>query len=366
MNIMKQTFLLFLLLSITLTAFAQDATLIYKNTVNSTVTIETEDGLGSGFFVGENIIATNYHVIKGDTVAYCYTNNSGIKYKIEGYVAVDTTVDLILLKVSGLKRTPIRLSPTPVEIGQKIYVIGSPKGLPATISDGIVSALRDFDGYKLIQITAATSPGSSGGPVLNSKGELIGVSVASLKEGQNLNFAIPKSNLKVLMNNKKISALSLATLIQENNKVIVTAPFKPDNIQIVNKGTSVIIGTQEWATVNLNVTTFRNGDPIPEVESTDDWLLSSDQYNGKPAWCYYKGDLANASESGKLYNWYAVHDSRGLAPPGWHIPSEEEWDILVKYLGGSWEAGRKMKSAFGWENNGNGDNSCCFSAFPRG
>jgi antitoxin component YwqK of YwqJK toxin-antitoxin module len=209
---MRRTFLLFILFYSAITAFAQDATLIYKNTVNSTVTIETDDALGSGFFVAANIIATNYHVIRGDTEAYCYTNNSDTKYRIEGYVAVDTSADLILLKVSGLRRTPIRIATIPTEIGQKVYVIGSPKGLPTTISDGIVSAIRDFDGYKLIQITAPISHGSSGGPVLNSNGELIGISVASLKEGQNLNFAIPKANLKALMNNKRTYPLSLAIL----------------------------------------------------------------------------------------------------------------------------------------------------------
>ena len=107
-------------------AFAQDATLIYNKTVNSTVTIETDNGLGSGFFVGENIIATNYHVIEGATTAYCYTNNSTTKYKIEGYLAADKSVDLILLKVSELNKPTIKFATTSVSPGQKIYVLGSP------------------------------------------------------------------------------------------------------------------------------------------------------------------------------------------------------------------------------------------------
>ena len=172
--------------------FSQDASLIYKNTVNSTVTIETDIGLGSGFFVAPNIIATNYHVMEGSTNASCILNNSDIEYKIDGYVGVDKSVDLILLKVTTLNKPAIKFSVTTASIGQKVYVIGSPQGLPATISDGIISGMRDFEGKKLLQMPASISPGSSGGPVLNSIGELIGISVSQLTDGQNLNFAIPK------------------------------------------------------------------------------------------------------------------------------------------------------------------------------
>jgi hypothetical protein len=214
----KQAMLIVFLIGLFGLAQAQDATVIYKKNVNSTVTIETDNGLGSGFFVGENIIATNYHVIEGATEAYCYTNNSTTKYKIEGYLAADKSVDLILLKVQVLNKPAIKFATTNVTPGQKIYVLGSPKGLPATISDGIVSALRDFEGYKLIQITAPISPGSSGGPVLNSNGELIGISVGQFADGQNLNFAIPKSNLELLLSFKKTEAMSFSTLYTTNKR----------------------------------------------------------------------------------------------------------------------------------------------------
>lgn len=194
------------------TLIAQDAKLVYNKTVNSTVTIETDKGMGSGFFVGQNIIATNFHVLEGTTTAYCYTNNSNTRYNIEGFVAVDTSADLILLKVIGLNRTPLKLAQKPVVTGQKIFVLGSPKGLPATISDGLVSGLRDFNGHKFIQITAPISRGSSGGPVLNAVGELIGVSVGQINDGQNLNFAIPKTYLQTLLNSKKSKAELLTAL----------------------------------------------------------------------------------------------------------------------------------------------------------
>ena len=88
---------------------AQSAELVYKNNVNSTVTIETEIGQGSGFFVGPNLIATNFHVIEGATEAFCYTNSSAAKYEIEGYVALDKEVDLVILKVLA-SVLPIRIS----------------------------------------------------------------------------------------------------------------------------------------------------------------------------------------------------------------------------------------------------------------
>jgi hypothetical protein len=210
---MKNLLILSFVLSSATHFFSQDASLIYKNTVNSTVTIITDNGSqGSGFFVAPNIIATNYHVVEGATNASCILNNSDIEYKIDGYVGVDVPVDLILLKVSTLNKPAIRFSVTTASIGQKVYVIGSPQGLPATISDGIISGMRDFEGYKLIQMSAPISPGSSGGPVLNSRGELIGISVLQYKEGQNLNFAIPMDNLKILMDFKKDTPISLNKL----------------------------------------------------------------------------------------------------------------------------------------------------------
>jgi len=220
---MKQVLLLSTLFIWGTIAFAQDATQIYKNTVNSTVTIETDNSLGSGFFVADNIIATNYHVIEGASFAYCYTNNSSTKFKIEGYLAADKSVDLILLKVSGLNRTAIKMASASITPGQKIYALGSPKGLPATISDGIVSGLRDFEGYKLIQMTAPISPGSSGGPVLNQQGELVGVSVSQLKDGQNLNFAIPKSNVQLLLSYKQNYPSSFSSLYSSKKKSNSTA-----------------------------------------------------------------------------------------------------------------------------------------------
>jgi uncharacterized protein (TIGR02145 family) len=131
---------------------------------------------------------------------------------------------------------------------------------------------------------------------------------------------------------------------------------------------TVTIGTQVWMTKNLNVDKFRNGDPIPEAKSKEEWEKAGD--NKQPAWCYYNNDPSNGALYGKLYNWYAVNDSRGLAPQGWHIPTDEEWWALTDFLGGEEKAGAKMKSKDGWNSDffdgKNGTNSSGFSGLPGG
>ena len=126
----------------------------------------------------------------------------------------------------------------------------------------------------------------------------------------------------------------------------------------------VKIGTQVWMTKNLDVTKFRNGDVIPEAKSAGEWKAYADA--GEAAWCYYENDPKNGEKYGKLYNWYAVNDPRGLAPKGWHIPSDEEWTVLRDYLGGEEKTGAKMKSKTEWTEDGKGTNSSGFSGLPGG
>ena len=132
---------------------------------------------------------------------------------------------------------------------------------------------------------------------------------------------------------------------------------------------SVRIGNQEWMTRNLDVDRFRNGDLIPHIESNEEWEYAGE--NGQPACCYYDNDPENGKKYGKLYNWYAVADNRGLTPAGWHVPSDDEWTSLVEFLGK--DSGLKMKSVNDWIKwdyylgiNPNGDNSSGFNALPGG
>jgi len=127
---------------------------------------------------------------------------------------------------------------------------------------------------------------------------------------------------------------------------------------------TIRIGAQDWMTKNLNVSTFRNGDVIPQAKSTEEWEAFWE--TEEPAWCYYENDPANGEKYGKLYNWYAVRDSRGLAPRGFHVPSDGEWTVLTDYLGGADIAGYKMKTKSGWYLDGTSTNSSGFSGLPGG
>ena len=140
----------------------------------------------------------------------------------------------------------------------------------------------------------------------------------------------------------------------ENIKFQVRA--KSDKIETVK------IGTQEWTTKNLNVSTYSNGDVIPEVTDPKVWANLT-----TGAWCYYDNDPKNEAIYGKLYNGYAVNDPRGLAPEGYHIPLDLEWNILIKYLGGEQVAGGKMKSNDLWRlPNSSATNESGFTGIPSG
>ena len=125
---------------------------------------------------------------------------------------------------------------------------------------------------------------------------------------------------------------------------------------------TVTIGSQVWMSQNLNVSTFRNGDSIPEAKTMQEWEKARQEE--KPAWCYNDNNPLNGEKYGKLYNWHAVNDPRGLAPVGYHVPSEAEWTVLTDYLGDV--VGEKMKSTIGWSKNGNGSNESGFNGLPGG
>lgn len=131
-----------------------------------------------------------------------------------------------------------------------------------------------------------------------------------------------------------------------------------------NKYKTIEIGNQEWIVNNLDVCHFRNGEPIQEVKTAEEWEKVGKE--GQPAWCYYENDPENGKKYGKLYNWYAVDDPRGLAPAGWHVPSDTEWSQLTDYFGGWQVAGTKLKSRSGWKKKGNGTNESGFNGLPGG
>lgn len=166
-------------------------------------------GSGSGFAVGERLIATNQHVVAHATRMRALLPAKRA-VEVLGVVAEDERRDLALVRLppgESLKPLPLFATPSLIEPGDRVVVVGSPLGLAGTISEGIVAAVRpeglgpeadELQGQPLLQITAPISPGSSGSPVLNDGGEVIGVAVGILTQGQNVNFAIPVEFLAAL------------------------------------------------------------------------------------------------------------------------------------------------------------------------
>jgi uncharacterized protein (TIGR02145 family) len=133
---------------------------------------------------------------------------------------------------------------------------------------------------------------------------------------------------------------------------------------------TVNVGTQEWLGKNLNVDRFANGNIITHAQTKEEWKSAWKQK--QPAWCYYEifgeykpeyGETIGR-KYGKLYNWYAVTDPRGLCPIGWHVPNDSEWDALINHLGGPETAGAKLKSTTGWVSGGGGNNISGLAFLP--
>ena len=173
--------------------------------------------------------------------------------------------------------------------------------------------------------------------------------------------------------------MSTFTVFSQNQSLPVLKMYKRDNSVVTTPLTDidslvhvsilpteillhVKIGYQVWTAKNLEVSTYRNGEPIRHASTPEEWQDATTKKEG--AWCYYDFDAKNGVIYGKLYNWFSVNDKRGLAPAGYHIPSDAEWSVLTESLGGVELSGTKLKSSSGWINSG--DNSSGFNALPGG
>ncbi|MEW6364708.1 MAG: trypsin-like peptidase domain-containing protein [Acidobacteriota bacterium] len=175
-----------------------DLPALIKSVRDCVVTIQTYDSLdnavsmGTGFFLSTSGVVTNYHVVAGAHHAEVKTKQ-GVA-RVDRASAGDQESDLAVLDVSSLvwRPTPLKPGSSMPEVGERVFVIGNPLGLECTVSDGIVSGKPAVDPIgTVIQITCPISPGSSGSPVFNMRGEVVGIASFQVVEGQNLNFAIP-------------------------------------------------------------------------------------------------------------------------------------------------------------------------------
>ncbi len=188
---------------------AQSPNIIAQKTKASTVLLEMKgsggrSSQGSGFFVGDGLVATNYHVINGAKTGTAKLVVEQRRFDIEGAVATDKNHDLAIVKVRGLNAPPLLLGNSDnVAEGEIVYAAGNPRGFEGTFSSGNISSIRSQGTPrirdKVLQFTAPISRGSSGGAVVNRWGQVIGIVSETRDDGQNLNFAIPVNTLKSLL-----------------------------------------------------------------------------------------------------------------------------------------------------------------------
>jgi tetratricopeptide (TPR) repeat protein len=188
---------------------AQSVLLLYAQSADGQFVAQ-----GTGFVIEGQRIVTNAHVANAGKI-FVELGPARVATHVEKIFGFD---DLAILQVAEIQLTvkALRLSNGDTATGMVVYAIGNPEGLEKTISQGVVSGQREVDGRKLLQITATLSHGSSGGPIFNSSGEVIGVAVGSMTSGQNLNFAIPVSLLEKTLSgaNRTDSSSTLGTLGQ--------------------------------------------------------------------------------------------------------------------------------------------------------
>ncbi len=208
----------------------------------SAVAIETYDSRGeklsrgSGFFVESDRIVTNRHVIEGAYRAEVHSS-TGTVYPVRGVLAVDAEGDLALLKIDvpANPTRPLPLDKTSPQEGESVVVIGNPLGLEGSVTNGIVSAVRDIPTFgRIIQITAPISAGSSGSPVVNMQGQVIGIATLQITGGQSVNFAIPSERISQL---QIATMMSLSDLVAASgrNKRAKAVQFFRDGLSFLSK-----------------------------------------------------------------------------------------------------------------------------------
>src|SRR5829696_4087162 len=209
----------------------------------SAVAIETYDARGeklsrgSGFFVEVDRIVTNRHVLEGAHRAEVHSS-TGVVFPVRGVLAVDAEGDIALLKIDAPAPPiqPLPLDKTSPQEGESVVVIGNPLGLEGSVTNGIVSAVRDIPTFgRIIQITAPISSGSSGSPVVNMQGQVIGIATLQITGGQSVNFAIPSERISQLQVATTTTSLSDLVASTGRNKRAKAVQFFRDGLSFLSK-----------------------------------------------------------------------------------------------------------------------------------
>ncbi len=211
-NNTKTTLFALFILAFCVSGFTQSTKALANKVVKSTVSIKMINPFlgtyiqGSAFSVGKGKFITNYHVISLGKEGFIQKSaTDSTKIPIKRIVSFDIDHDLAIVEIDTTTIPPLEIAEASLEVGDKIYVCGNPLGLTGTFSDGIISANRTLEEKEVIQVTAPISHGSSGGPVVNESGKVIGVIFSTIQQGQNLNFVIPSKYLRKLLASENFS-----------------------------------------------------------------------------------------------------------------------------------------------------------------
>ena len=228
---------------------------LVKRIKPSSVAVETFDNKGntvsrgSGFFIAPDRIVTNRHVIERSARVEIHLID-GKKFVVKGVLAVDGEGDLALLQVDVPRHLalPLPIVRAVPQEGESIVVVGNPFGLEGSVSNGIVSAVREISGYgRIIQITAPISPGSSGSPVVNMSGQVIGIASLQAAEGQSLNFAIPSERILQLKVTELQTVSSLTAETQRSKRSAAERYYSQGVAQLSRDDYSRAVGFFERA-----------------------------------------------------------------------------------------------------------------------
>lgn len=261
----------------------EDASSVYSKASGSVVMLLTESGKGNriqgtGFLVEGGKIVTNAHVVSGKSVLI----DLGLVKVPATIEKIDEQNDLALLIPSmPLDAKSLKLSNQLPEPGSSVYAIGNPQGLEKTISSGIVSAVRIVEGRQMIQVTSPLSHGSSGGPILNQEGVVVGVAVSIMENGQNLNFAVPSTILlKFIQSNSAGDARSGSDLITSISDALLAKILREMKIKFETKTTEGVtfFVVSNGDNNNFNMLSFGTGvllkdffTDVVEMEAVNNW-----------------------------------------------------------------------------------------------
>ncbi len=277
---------------------ALDIKAVYNESKDSVVQINTDESIGSGFFIDKNLIVTNYHVIE-DASEITVVTLDEVEHEVLFVMGYDADLDIAILAINETYDA-LPLNQHEIEVGDTVYTLGSSLGLTDTFADGIITnKSREIEGVNFIQTNAAISPGNSGGPLLNEYGEVIGINTLYAENGQNLNFAI---NINQIYQVSKSDPMSVdmfyaSTHVADNeySDVLDMIVYEDETVSNSYDGCQTI-GSAEFVFGSVN------GEQIDhyafEIENDDTTLL------------FYGYPLVNRYEDN--YNlYYAIVDEDG-------------------------------------------------------